>query len=110
MKVNHPIIDAHVLLGVENHLKLEADELLRRMDAHGIETAIARPMGAELAVLNEVGNNRVLKSHPRIRGFATVNPWFGEQAIEELKRCRDLGAVGLFLHPSRQGFMPTDAV
>jgi len=110
MKVDHPIIDAHALLGVENHLKLEADELLRRMDAHGIETAIARPMGAELAVLNEAGNNRVLQAHPRIRGLATVNPWFGETAIEELKRCREIGAVGLFLHPSRQGFMPTDAV
>ena len=110
MNVEHPIIDAHVLLGVENHLKLKADELLRHMDAHGIETAIARPMGAELVVYNEAGNNRVLKAHPRIRWFATVNPWFGAQAIEELKRCRDLGAVGLFLHPSRQGFMPTDAV
>jgi len=110
MKIDHPIIDAHVLLGVENHLKLEVDELLRRMDAHGIETAIARPMGAELIVFNEAGNARLLRAHPRIRGLATANPWFGEKAIDELKRCRDVGAVGLFLHPSRQGFMPTDVV
>lgn len=110
MKREYGIIDAHALLGAENHLRLEADELLRRMDAHGVETAIARPMGAELAVYNEAGNNRVLKAHGRIRGLATVNPWFGGRTIEELKRCRDLGAVGLFLHPSRQGFMPTDVV
>ncbi|MBI4024367.1 MAG: amidohydrolase family protein [Verrucomicrobia bacterium] len=108
MKIEPPIIDAHALLGAEYHLKLDPVELLRRMDAHMVETAIARPMGAELAVFNTEGNNRVLKAHPRIRGMAAANPWFGGKAIEELKRCRDLGAVGLFLHPSRQGFMPTD--
>ena len=102
------IIDGHALLGREYHLELSADELLRRMDAHSIQTAIARPMGAELAVLNREGNDRVLKAHLRIRGLASVNPWFGAAAIDELKRCRDLGAVGLFLHPSRQGFFPTD--
>jgi uncharacterized protein len=79
------------------------------MDASGVEIAIARAVGAELAVHNRQGNDRVLKAHKRIRGMATVNPWFGDAAIDELKRCRDLGAVGLFLHPSRQGFMPSDA-
>ena len=108
MKAGFPIVDAHALIGEEYHLKLTADELLNRMDAHGVETAIARPMGAELAVFNGHGNDRVLKAHERIRGMASVNPWFGDKAIEELKRCRDLDAVGLFLHPSRQGFMPTD--
>jgi hypothetical protein len=78
------------------------------MDAHGIETAIARPMGAELAVSNREGNDRVLKAHARIRGMVSANPWYGTGALDELKRCRELGAVGLFLHPSRQGFFPTD--
>ena len=27
-----------------------------------------------------------------------------------MTRCRNLGAVGLYLHPTRQGFLPTDAV
>jgi uncharacterized protein len=103
-----PIIDAHVMLGEEDPFVLEADELLRRMDAHGIETAIARPMGAELAVDNRAGNDRILKAGPRIRGLASVNPWYGRRAIDELKRCRQAGAVGIFLHPSRQGFMPID--
>ena len=104
------IIDAHALLGTENYLSLEADELLRRMDANGIATAVARSMGAELIVDNEAGNNRVLKSHARIRGWAAANPWWGDRALNELKRCHDLGALGLFLHPSRQGFFPTDPV
>jgi predicted TIM-barrel fold metal-dependent hydrolase len=102
------IIDSHALLGREYHLELSSDELLRRMDAHGIETTLARPMGAELAVLNKEGNDLVLKSHRRIRGLVSANPWFGEKALDELKRCRELGAAGLFLHPSRQGFFPTD--
>jgi predicted TIM-barrel fold metal-dependent hydrolase len=104
------MIDSHVILGSEHHLSLDVDELLRRMDAHGVETAIARPAGAELAVYNRAGNDRVLKAHRRVRGMATANPWFGAKAIEELNRCRDLGAVSLFFHPSRQGFMPTDDI
>jgi len=102
------VIDAHAMLGHENHLALEADELLRRMDKHGIACAIARPMGAEMVVLNREGNNRVLTAHPRIKGLATANPWYGDQAIDELRRCYDLGAVGLYLHPARQGLFPTD--
>ena len=103
-----PIIDCHAFLGREDHLELGADALLRRMDAHGIETAIVRPMGAELIVRNREGNDRVLGSGERIRGLASVNPWWGADGIAELRRCRDLGAVGLYLSPSRQGFFPTD--
>ncbi len=104
------MIDAHAMLGEENHLRLEADELLRRMDANGIELALARPMGSELAVNHRAGNDRVTRSPSRIRGLVSVNPWFGQAALDELNRCRDLGAVGLFLHPSRQGFMPTEPI
>jgi predicted TIM-barrel fold metal-dependent hydrolase len=105
-----PVIDAHALLGEENHLELQAPELLRRMDANGVEIALARPMGAELAADFAAGNDRVLKASPRILGWATANPWFGARALDELRRCRDLRAAGLFLHPSRQGFFPTEPV
>jgi hypothetical protein len=104
------IIDAHVMLGQEHPFVLDADELLRRMDASGIEMAIARPMGAELVVDNQAGNDRVLNASARIRGLVSANPWYGRRAIDELKRCRQAGAVGLFLHPSRQGIMPTDPI
>src|SRR5947209_15529179 len=105
-----PIVDAHVALGDEHHWRLDAAELLRRMDEHDVIIAIARPMGSELAVHNREGNDRVLSVGPRVRGLATANPWFGAGAITELERCRDRGAVGLYLHPTRQGFMPTDPV
>ena len=105
-----PVIDAHAMLGQEHDLALDREELLRRMDRHGIRTAVARPLGAELAVANRAGNDRVLGAGPRVAALVSVNPWFGTSTLDELERCRGLGAVGLFLHPSRQGFLPTDAV
>jgi predicted TIM-barrel fold metal-dependent hydrolase len=105
-----PIIDAQVALGEEQHWRLDAADLLRHMDEHGITIAIARTTGAELAIDNVEGNNRVLSAGPRIRGLATANPWYGQRAIQELARIRASGAVGLYLHPTRQGFMPTDPI
>ncbi len=104
------IIDAHAMLGHEIYLDLTADELLRRMDAAGIATALARPMGAGLVVDHAAGNDLVLKAGPRIRGLVSANPWWGSRALDELARGRDLGAVGLFLDPARQGFFPTEPV
>jgi uncharacterized protein len=106
----HRIIDAHAMLGNEIYLALDECELVRRMDTAGIDLAIARPMGRGLVVDHREGNDLVLKTGPRIRGLATVNPWWGRLALEELSRCRDLGAVGLFLDPLRQGFFPTEDV
>lgn len=98
------------MLGDETYLSLDAAELLRRMDAAGIEIAVARPMGAGLVVDHRAGNDLVLSAAPRIRGLVSVNPWWGEKGLDELARCRDLGAVGLFLDPLRQGFFPTEPV
>lgn len=104
------IIDAHAMLGEETYLSLDVVELVRRMDAAKIETAIARPMGSGLVVDHRAGNDLVLSGGPRIRGLVSVNPWWGEQGLDELARCRELGAVGLFLDPLRQGFFPTEPV
>jgi uncharacterized protein len=104
------IIDAHAMLGKETYLELDASELQRRMDAAHIELSIARPMGSELVIDNRAGNDRVLNAGSRIRGMVSVNPWWEAKAIEEIKRCHDLGAVGLFLDPLRQGFFPTEPI
>lgn len=102
------IIDAHAMLGEDEYLSLKTAELLRRMDQAEIETALARPMGAGLVVDHRAGNDLVLSAGPRIRGLVSVNPWWGDKALDELARCRGLGAVGLFLDPLRQGFFPTE--
>lgn len=110
MPAQSQIIDSHVALGMEHHLRLEAAACAKRMEAGGVSLAIARPMGAELAVENRAGNDRVLSAGRWSRALVTGNPWFGAAAINELDRCRGLGAVGLYLHPTRQGFMPTDGI
>ena len=104
------IIDAHVMLGEETYLSLTPDELLRRMDDAGVEMAIARPMGGGLVVDHVAGNDLVLGAGPRVRAIVSANPWWGATALDELARGRDRGAVGLFLDPHRQGFMPTEGV
>lgn len=109
MSGNALIIDSHVALGHEHHLQLRADELLRFMDESRIALAIARPLGSDVAIHNRRGNDLLLSAGPRVRALATANPWW-DGSVDELKRCRDLGAVGLYLHPTRQGFMPTDPV
>jgi predicted TIM-barrel fold metal-dependent hydrolase len=98
------------MLGDETYLSLDAAELLRRMDEAGIDQAIARPMGAGLVVDHRTGNDLVLGAGPRIRGLASINPWWGAAGLDELARCRDRGAVGLFLDPLRQGFSPTEPI
>lgn len=104
------IIDAHATLGEETHLAMTAEDLLRRMDDAEIDLAIARPMGTGLVVDHRAGNDLALNAGPRIRGLVTVNPWWGTRGLDELARCRDLGAVGLFLDPLRQGFFPTESI
>ncbi|MCC6492531.1 MAG: amidohydrolase family protein [Pirellulales bacterium] len=96
------------MLGEETYLSLTASELLRRMDAAGVSTALARPLGAGLIVDNRAGNDLVLSAGPRIRGLVSANPWWGDRGLAELDRCREVGAVGMFLDPLRQGFFPTE--
>src|SRR5690348_4304802 len=83
------------------------------MDANGVERAVICPMGAHLVVHNRDGNDLIAASvqdqPDRFIGFATVNPWYGSAALEELDRAVDhLGLVGLKLHPPLQGFEADD--
>ncbi len=79
------------------------------MDAHDVAVSIARPMGAEVAVHYDRGNSRCLVSSPRFRALATASPW-ADDAVDILRRAQHFGAVGLYLHPTRQGFFPTDLI
>lgn len=101
------ILDAHVYLGQGKLLQQTTDELLRQMDDAGIAFAVACPVDHYLAVHNREGNDLVLRAsreHPdRIAGLASVNPWFGDAAVSELRRALDEGCVALKLHPLYQG-------
>ena len=60
-----------------------------------------------------VGNDyaaAVVKKYPdQFTGFASVDPWKGALAVEELERAvSQLGLRGLKLHPTVQAFFPND--
>jgi len=107
------IIDAHAHIGESPYARQTADDLLRQMDTTGVDRTIICPMGAHLVVHNRDGNNLIaaaVRAHPdRFIGFATVNPWYGQDALDEIDRGVDqLGLVGLKLHPAMQGFEADD--
>jgi len=53
----------------------------------------------------------VSKYPDRLIGFATVNPWLGDEAVQELERAvGKLGLKGLKLHPYMQGFPAADSM
>jgi predicted TIM-barrel fold metal-dependent hydrolase len=68
------------------------------------ETATHRP-----PVSNEMVS-RIVQRHPkRFAFFASVDPWKGKAAVEQLERAvTELGAVGAKFHPSLQDFYPSD--
>jgi predicted TIM-barrel fold metal-dependent hydrolase len=111
------IVDAHVHIGTTiRHFKpiqVTADGILREMDANGVDMAVLCPAGAELAVHNRQGNERVaaaVRAHPdRFIGLGTANPWYGEAALAELDRAvKGLGLSGFKLHSLIQGFHLND--
>jgi predicted TIM-barrel fold metal-dependent hydrolase len=60
-----------------------------------------------------VGNDYVAdiaRTYPeQFMGFASVDPWKGAMALQELERSvRELGLRGLKLHPTTQAFFPND--
>ncbi|NSW89090.1 MAG: amidohydrolase family protein [Firmicutes bacterium] len=105
-------IDCHVHLG--NGIKMQLDEytLLKQMDKAGVDFAITCPMDRYLTVANREGNKLIagaVKNHPdRFAGMASVNPWFGKEACDELRKALDDGLMGLKLHPVIHGFRLAD--
>jgi hypothetical protein len=105
-------IDAYCTLGVDREYDLTEYALLKAMDVAGVEQAVIAAVDRALAVHNREGNEflrRAAAMHPkRFIPSCSVNPWFGEAALEELKRALDAGARMLVLHPCVQGFLAND--
>jgi len=108
------IIDAHCHVGEGRFISQTADELLRQMDAAGIDLAVICPVDQQIVVDNREGNDAMLaacRAHPdRFRGLAVANPWYGQRAVEELRRAFEGGLAGLKVHASRQGHYINDDI
>ena len=105
-------IDGYCTLGEDREYDLTGSELLRDMDAAGVERAVIAPPDRYLAVLNSEGNQNILRAaHDQRERFipgCSVNPWYGRQALEEFQRAISDGARMLVLHPLVQGFSAND--
>ena len=102
------VVDGHVMLGQGRDASLTAEELLATMDRLGIERALVSPAEGYLPVRNREGNELVAaaaaSSGGRLLAYAVATPWLGAEALEELRRARDAGAVALKLDSALQGF------
>lgn len=102
------VIDAHRHLGRGVDIVAGVDEVVADMEANDVVASVIVPSDRQIAVDNREGNDCVLEaaksSSGRLLPMCTVNPWYGQRAIDELRRAAEAGAVGLKLHPALQGF------
>jgi len=107
------IIDSAVCLPTKGG-RLWVDEWLDLMGEWGIVHAVIAPTDAFVAVDNEAGNEqtaRLVEENPdELSGLAVANPWYGQRALRILDSAFDMGLIGLYLHPARQGFRLTDGI
>ena len=86
-----------------------AEDLVRAMDEDGVDVSVVMGIGWTEQGLAGETNDYVIESvarYPdRLRGFAGVNPAWGDAAAAEAERCAKAGLVGIGeLHPDTQGF------
>jgi predicted TIM-barrel fold metal-dependent hydrolase len=109
------VLDAHAYVGDSLFgLGRNIEALLSTMDRLGIDAAVLcpnRPQGYRLQPANEFVARAVAEHPTRFYGFARVDPWQGEAALEDLRRSRqELGLHGLLLHPWEEQFQVSSAL
>lgn len=107
-------IDGLVFIGTSHFgYELSADAAVEGLNRHGISAAITAPThrpdhnfdraNTDLAQASEQSGGRLVP-------MARVDPWDGERALQQLTRAvSELGARGLFLHPSEEHFRINDS-
>jgi len=100
------IVDAHIRLGESREAALTVEDLLATMNALGIDRALVAPSERQIAWDNREGNETVAAAaaeSDRLLAYAVANPW-RRDAVAELERARDHGAVALAVDSVLQGF------
>jgi hypothetical protein len=85
-----------------------AEGLVAAMDEHGVDLSVALGYGwCDRDVAREANDcllDAAARYPGRIAAFCSVHPGWGEDALREVERCADAGAVGIGeLHPTSQG-------
>ena len=88
----------------------EMVEKYRALDLFGVIFAIDAETTSGVPYVGNDWVASVVQKYPdRFLGFASVDPWKGTMAIQELERSvTELGLRGLKLHPTTQAFFPND--
>jgi len=103
------IIDFHTHIGKSLlGYSQTAQKLIKNMDKSGISKAVICPVkhcNYRFEPQNDFIANMVSKYPEKFIGFCRIDPWQGEKAKRELKRCIEkLKMKGLFLHPWEEIF------
>ena len=85
------------------------EELVETMETQGIDMAVLHGFGWCDTTIAREANDYIIDGMQRfpekLVGFCSVNPAWGEIAIEEIERCARQGVRGIGeLHPDTQGF------
>jgi predicted TIM-barrel fold metal-dependent hydrolase len=89
------------------------DEMADQYRARKMMAVIMNTRDETVTGLTPVPNEYVagaVKKHPDVfMAFGAIDPWTGKLALDEIKRCKDLGLSGMGeLNPARQHFFPND--
>ena len=91
----------------------DAQNLIASMEKSGIDVSVCAGFGwTDPGVARESNNYNLKMSrlHPkRLIPFCSVNPLWGQEAVNEIQRCYEAGAKGIGeLHPDTQGILDAD--
>lgn len=103
------VIDGHAYVGESVYLKKKftAEDLIKRMDANGIDAAVvtAPPPGPDYQEANKRVYEATKKYPDRLLGFYKVNPWYGEAELERAETAiKDWGFKGFKLDPKNESY------
>lgn len=109
------ILDAHVHLGPSGEWlpymdpERDAQTVIAAMDEADIKKAIIFPnpvVGDRYPEMNDIIFEAVEEYPHRFIGFGRVDPRRGKEAVDEVKRCYDMGLAGIKLHPFVETYRP----
>jgi predicted TIM-barrel fold metal-dependent hydrolase len=88
----------------------EMYETYKALDIFGVIFSIDAESASGVPYIGNDYVAGVVRQYPdQFMGFASVDPWKGKTATQELERAvRELGLRGLKLHPTTQAFFPND--
>jgi len=102
----------------ERYSILTAERLLKIMDSNNITQSVVLSSvlspeikNSDILKMNKYISDQISGSKERFLGFFTLNPFFEEEAIAVLETSiKELGLLGLKIHPSFQEIYPNDKI